>query len=733
MRNFLLLTLLLCSSLFTQARTSPRGFAIVVDPKSHAQAKPEIDAYAKAIKDCNGLDVFIVEDRWGIPDSIRAELKRLHASKQSPIEGAVLMGDIPVVMVRDAQHMTSAFKMNQARDRKESSVPSDRFYDDFGLKFNYIGKDEDAPYYYYSLRADSRQYLTPTIYTGRIRPTDAGGTSRYEKLRDFLRKAVAEKRKSGKLQQMLFFNGHGYVSGSLMARIDEKQGLYEHFPWLRQQQNGISYISHTQQDVTKFLLMNELQRPDLDFAILHHHGAPDTQYLDGAPQINTAEQAKKFIQDYSRSYLRHLTEGKRKISKDSAMAIVEKRFDIPASWISNTWDSDVIEKDSTSDSNENIVIGDFAKYGYKPNCRVVIIDACFTGSFHLDDCIADEYIFSSGRTVAVVANSLNVLQDKWSDRYMGVLGLGVPVGYIPAFSGYLESHLIGDPTFTYASSRPGVDVCALLASPDYKVWSKYLSDDQLPDLRSLAIEKYHRAGKLSSDELLKIFHTSGESPLVRIEALYALADQGGSDFVEAIRLGITDSYELVQRFALNFLGQSGDLSLIPDIIKIAISNNTSERVNYSTMNALTDFPGDKLMAEFARQFDRPEVSYIDKDKVRATIAHAIESSSSKWTEDIDKATSDTTNMRYRQLAIRTTRNYTPPFECERLMQAVTASSDTTIEVMLLESLGWRNHSYMAPRIAEFAKKLSEDKSRPEVVRQEALKTYNRVRPIPYDL
>ena len=171
------------------------GFAIVIDQKSYNEAKAQVDAYASVVEQLHGMKSYIVIDRWQVPDSIRAALIRMHSQKQDPVIGAVLVGDIPVAMVRDAQHMTSAFKMDQRRDRRESSVPSDRYYDDFGLRFRPLGKDAEEPYFYYSLTADSRQNVQPTIYSGRIRPTDAGGTSRYEKLRAYLTKLVEEKRR----------------------------------------------------------------------------------------------------------------------------------------------------------------------------------------------------------------------------------------------------------------------------------------------------------------------------------------------------------------------------------------------------------------------------------------------------------------------------------------------------------------------------------------------------------
>ena len=143
-RTLLSLVATVATVINTQARD---GFAIVIDQKSYQEAKVQVDAYASAVEQLHGMKSYIVIDHWQVPDSIRATLIRMHAQKQDPVIGAVLVGDIPVAMVRDAQHMTSAFKMDQSRDRRESSVPSDRFYDDFGLKFRPLGKDGEKPYF----------------------------------------------------------------------------------------------------------------------------------------------------------------------------------------------------------------------------------------------------------------------------------------------------------------------------------------------------------------------------------------------------------------------------------------------------------------------------------------------------------------------------------------------------------------------------------------------------------
>lgn len=69
----------------------------------------------------------------------------------------------------------------------------------------------------------------------------------------------------------------------MMARIDEKLALVENFPWTRIQQNGIKYIDHKRDAAVKYRLMSELQRNDLDIAILHHHGDVEIEYMNDLP------------------------------------------------------------------------------------------------------------------------------------------------------------------------------------------------------------------------------------------------------------------------------------------------------------------------------------------------------------------------------------------------------------------------------------------------------------------
>ncbi len=713
----------LCVAVTTMARD---GFAIVIDPVSYEKARAEVDAYAKAVEEVNNLKVYIVEDRWGVPDSIRQELQRLSSLKQEPVIGAVLVGDIPVVMVRDGQHMTSAFKMNQKQPRKQSSVPSDRFYDDFGLQFKYLDKETDAPYFYYSLKAEGAQRTHPAIYSGRIRPTDAGGTSRYDKLRQYLRKATEAKRHPRTMEQLFFFSGHGYISESKVARLDEKAVFFEHFPNLRQRTNRISYMDHDDQNPVKEKLMNELMRPDLDVAVLHHHGYWDTEYLNGVIRPYSVREAKEYIM---RNIREHVYEAhQRGKNADSLKNALLQRFDLPESWAKDALSDSLAHQDSLLSAASDLHLEDFQVYGYRPNTPVVVIDACFCGSFHKDDCIANEYIFQPGGTIAVLANTVNSLQDKWSDRFIGLLNQGGCVGDMARFSTYLESHVIGDPTYRFTALQGSADVDHLVSFGTVDDWRQQL-EKGTPELRCLAIDQLQQRGAISSAELLRLYE---ESPyvLVRLQAMRSIVDCRDDNTIRLLQLASQDANELIQRFSIKNIAQSGDDRLIPALITLSVANNTSDRCTFDAGQAMQSFPKEKLLAEFVRQFDTPAIQYIRKDSVRSVIEKAISYNAGKIAGDLAKSLEPGSDIKERRSNVRATRNIAVHHLVPQLLDYIQQPKvDEESQLLIIEALGWHPLSYQAPLIGETMQKIVNEKKKKrysQAVRAEALKTYNRL-------
>ena len=716
----LILALFLVSLAGAQARD---GFAIVVDAKSSVEAADALKAYAEAIEQYDGLKVYTVVDHWGVPDSIRTALKALYELKNEPIIGAVFVGDIPVAMVRDGQHLTSAFKMNQKQPRKESSIPSDRFYDDFKLSFKYLDKDDDAPYFYYSLTSEGAQRTRPDIFSGRIRPTDIRGVSRYEKLRDFLYKAVEAKKGRTALGQLFFFSGHGYISESKVARIDEKAVFMEHFPALKGREAAIGYLDHTDYNPVKEHLMSELMRPDLDVAVLHHHGSPDMQYLNGTIRPYMVNDAKSYIQ---RNVRGHIYKAKlRRQNVDSVQRALLAKFDLPESWAADALSDSLARADSLYYALADLYTDDFAIYGYRPNARVVVIDACYCGSFHLDDCIANEYIFQPGSTVAVLANTVNSLQDKWSDRFIGLLDQGGCAGDLARYSTYLEAHLIGDPTFRFAYGKGTPDIDHLIALGKPSNWKKLLKKGT-PEQQALALEELHRLGETTSASLLELYKNS-PYVVVRLQAMRSAADFADDNFVELLILASQDSNELIQRFAIKYMGVCGDDRLIPALIRVSIANNTSDRCNFDAGQAIQSFPKEKLLAEFSRQFDSDRIQYIRKDSVRKLIERAITNSSGRSATELDTLLRPGSNVKDLTMAVRGTRNVPIHHLMPKMVEFLRNGATEEIQVLIIEALGWHPCSYQAPYLAGELAKIAADPAYSEAVREEAAKSVKRLR------
>lgn len=639
------------------------GFAVVIDPQSYKEAQTEIDRYLEVVKS-RGLYPFLVIDRWGIPDSIREELIRLHNDQLHPIEGCVLIGDIPIPMVRDAQHMASAFKMDQDKyPRIDSHIPSDRFYDCFDLKFDYIDQDSSR-WYYYSLRADGAQKLAPTIYSARITPRDNERGQRYEKLRRYMQRVNEADNNNRELMRVLMFGGDGNLSGSFAARTDAKIEFYEQFPWMNSQQLSVVYLDYTRDKHVKTRLTDELQHPRTDYALLSHHGDPTIQYLSG-----------------------------------------------------------------TKDPRDILVTKEFANF--HPQTRLVSLDACYNGSFHLDDNIQESYLFGEGNgTLLVLANSVNAIQDKWVNRYTGLLGLGMRAGFLAKLGTFMEFHLFGDPTYAYKKSADcGFDINQAINYAPATFWAKQLNN-KYPAVQGLATHMLALSGKEWSDAIYRKF-TSSESRIVRLSCLMELAQFRDENFRRCIILALNDEHEMTQRFAVLYAGKNGDPMLLDFITSLRCDNNLSERVDFDLDNVLRSFDSTAVFNSAKKFIDARAEFHSNPDSVKNAIYSKLGMYAGQLAFDISKALKSTTASQSSKMnAIHGMRNNPPHFYTDEVLEYLgkyVPAEDSVIQRATWEAIGWFDMSYRAPDIAALALKVSQDNNYPLTVRKEALKTYNRTK------
>ena len=579
------------------AACSPRaGVAVVIDPVSEREAAAELSEYENALREADGYTVYRLCEDWESPDAIKAQLKDLY--QKGKIRGAVFIGDIPIPMVRDAQFFTSAFKMDQTRPRKESSVPSDRFYDDFDLEFEYIDKDDDGdPFFYYTLSSGRDVPLQPDIFSGRIRPTDTEGSTRYEKLRLYLSKAARAHRNPERLDHIFVFNGSGSIAESKSAHMDEQMALREHLPWMKTLPGAFTYMDHTDYDPLKCRIQNELMRPELDIAILHHHGDFDTQYF----KIKT---------------------------------------------------------------EDNLTLEDFGNF--RPEAKIVIMDACYNAAFNNKDCIANEYIFQEGGTLVAWGGTVNVLQDKWPDEFLGLVAQGYPVGDLNRFVSYLEMHIVGDPTFTFKKEKV-----------------RDSADKACLDIRY---------GNKTPEQLLGILKSSPVS-LERHEAFNTIIRNcDHATRLKAVRIALEDSAEQIQREAVNCFGPLGDPELIPLVARMATRNNNSARVRQNTFECLQFFPREPMLSAIEASLDSiarqsADTSYFEK------VRSIAQTRCGSWDDDIDRLISGDMSEKWQMFYARSFRIYLPAHKLPEVRAFADTCSNQELSSSIKEAIEWHRLAY----------------------------------------
>ncbi|MGC9471572.1 MAG: HEAT repeat domain-containing protein [Bacteroidales bacterium] len=693
-------------------------FAIVVDPEQYDQAKQEIKEYRTVLEE-EGLQPLLVLDIWHHPDSIREALRNLYLENRA-FEGAVFIGDIPVPMLRDAQHLTSAFKMDQERyPWNRSSVASDRFYEDFDLRFHFLKQDTATPsYFYYSLAHDSPQVLAPEIYSGRIRiPHDPDGA----KLRAYLKKVVAAHRETNRADKLLFFAGHGYNSESWTARMDEKVALLQQFPWLNKQENSLEYIDHTFDTHIKYRLLSQLAREDLDLAILHHHGGATAQYLNGTPLVSGVSQSIENIKQYLRSKLRDAADRDR--DPEETMQYYMDTYGVPRAWFDNSLDPGQMVEDSIFWNSMDISAEELENY--RSNARFIVFDACFNGSFHQPDYLAARYVFGNGKTIAAQANTVNAIQDKFPDEMIGLLGYGLRAGAWNRYVCYMETHIIGDPTFRFVSVDEHFHANDLLSARNKnRKLLKFTGSDH-PDIHAWAWRTLYENGYPGLAPVLKNAFMQSPFCTERMEILKISSEIRDDHFIQLLQAAMSDSYELIRRQAAIFAQKSGDPRLASCLIRAVTDPNCSKRVSYQLREALGFFPKEillKALENLNLPDDGAGYGKQRKEEVRGWVENAW-SSYESYMEDI---TSSESSGKDRAFAIRALRNKTFHQGIPQLTSFLFECEDEDTQVMLLEALGWYRYSYRRNEIMDACRLIIQSDKYNGRVKEEAERTVRRL-------
>ncbi|MBU4444569.1 HEAT repeat domain-containing protein [bacterium] len=715
------------SQLFAEVRIippvlkNPEHFAIIIDTESFQKTEKAILAYRDAIE-ADGLSTFILINSWSNPMEVRKSIVELKQSTPT-LEGIVLIGNIPIAMIRDAQHLSSAFKMDQERfPFIRSSIPSDRYYDDFDLEFDFIEQDTtNVLLYYYSLTANSTQKIERDIYSGRIKVPD-NDNRKYDVLEAYLNRIAAQKKENQKLDHMLTFTGHGYHSEALSAWEGESIALREQFPHLYKPGGKMTSLYHEMSKEMKTILMNELQKTELDVALFHAHGGVEAQYLLGYPEAGNIKQNVDAIKLFVRSKLRQAK--RRKQPLDSVKEYYISEYGIPETWFEGAFEDSVRRFDSIYSANLDLDITDLSQF--TPGAELIIFDQCFNGAFIHDNYMAGAYIFGEGQTIAGVANSVNVKQDIWADEGLGLLNYNVRIGQWHQNRNYLETHIIGDPTLRFYNTAKR-DWARLIAqkSNNVRFWEKLLKSEDVP-LRALAVKMLYGLKKKDFEqELLKIFHNDW-SFIVRLSALKGLAGLRSTQFEEILFKSVDDPYELIRRFSVSWMGVVGREEYLPVLVEKIISD-PSIRVSTTVKSAIEKIGYDKASLYFQKEINNLPDVMANRELLQRFERSSQRSAEWLRVELIPNLTSDTLSIKKRIGPARTFRNYqfqeALPVMIER---AVDMQEVPKLRVACLEALGWFALSYNRTEIIEVCDRILRQQGAPESVKNEALKTKKRV-------
>lgn len=688
-------TLALMLSCMASGGKIRNSFAIVVDSDTYTSCKDALEKYREAVS-FDGLEAFIIQADWQSPEQVKDTL--LHYYENEMLEGAVFIGDIPVPMIRKAHHLTSAFKMDEGMDWRDSSVPSDRFYDDFDLKFNFIRRDSvETGFFYYELAPESPQYIESDIYTGRIKSSDTYG-DKYVQISRYLEKAAAAKYEDNVLDEVTSYTGDGSFSNSLIAWKDECITLREQLPAAFGKDREATFLLYAMQPFVKDMLLDQIRRDDLDLMLFHEHGTPERQYLSGIPSSDNMddyyESGKRAARSMVRSNVRY---GK---TPEEAMAYVMEKFGLDSTWVCDAFDPEVMKADSLYDLKTGIVLSDIEEAC--PNVRMAIFDACYNGDFRESDCIASRYIFSKGKTLVGIGNSVNVLQDKSSSDLLGMLDCGYRVGEWMRMTNILESHIIGDPTFHFTASDSG-KVKPDLYNTDVEYWRAFTSGECPCDIRGLALHKLFSLNAEGLSNILLDTYVSAKEYMLRLQCMHLLAHYNDGNYSSLLMFATDDPYEFIRRKAAHFIGKVGDTDfLAPALAQMYLREYNAGRVAFNIGYAAAHFPEAEMDKAFNDALESADYVF-DKEAFRKGWDNCAGGQIRMARNAMETLPQQGT--KWRKLYLQSLRNEPYPYIADVVLNIIKdGSEDLSFRVQAAEVLGWFTRAWNR---AEICRQLEE--------------------------
>ena len=271
---------------------------------------------------------------------------------------------------------------------------------------------------------------------------------------------------------------------------------------------------------------------------------------------------------------------------------------------------------------------------------------------------------------------------------------------------FLETHIIGDPTYRFANtgdSRLDLNKILVKEKKNVALWHRMLKHP-LPDVQAMALRKLFENQDKGLDLLLQSVYRSSPYGVVRMECLKLLYEMNSPVLFEILPLAVDDSYELVR-------------SLLNDRL--------SARVNYQAREAAGLLNPDKMLAEIQKQ--TTEGAYwVDETDLLKALTTLIQRGAASWENNIAVVLNKTSKAKDKRFEIGRHRNQNYARSVEPLITfMLDASQDMDLRIRTVEALSWYNHSVKRPEIIAACEKLIAANENSRLV-DEAVKTKNRL-------
>jgi hypothetical protein len=452
--------------------------------------------------------------------------------------------------------------------------------------------------------------------------------------------------------------------------------------------------------------------------LFHHHGGPTTQYLNGSENGSDVKLSTENIKRYLRSRIKRLM---RKKDQETAINECVAEYKVPREWCEEVMTEAYAKEDSIYTANMDIFAEDIHKL--TPHARFVLFDACYNGSFHQKDNMVGAYIFAPGKTIATMGCTVNTIQDKWPDEFLGLMAEGMRIGQFTRFTCFLENHLAGDPTFHFVpngSLNMDINQAIVLKEGDVNFWKKQLTSPSA-DMQAMALRQLEMANYKDIVPLLQNSYFESDKFVVRLEAMRLLVLNHPEDSYGVLQVALNDTYELIRRYATEYC----ELSCSPEVVtawaESVLMRGHEKRHSFRVGSAMDAFANTKAKAELERLAN--EWTWYDRSKVDAFIKR-MGTNKVSLDKDIAIITNpgSTDKQISSEISIYRNNPITPAID-PLLMILKDEKRGEELRVAAAETLGWYILHYDKARIIKDLKAYTTPN---EKVMNEVRKTINRL-------